>query len=398
LPEGDRSWSYNKGFIFYCLQQVLQLVRLLHHPENDVSDTILFLCYRKFTINDQNSVFLWTFLAEAVAQSFGTLSLWVCTRRHSECAVSLSWRNHMFTQHRKTLGHLALAGAVILSSLTALSAVAEEDDVNHKGTFLPSGLLITPTAVPQSAYQPLNPGLSEFPKFVAGGAVSLAKSPDGNTLLVLASGHNSLQDKNGNAFTNEYIFVFDIADGRSIKKQVIQIPNAFVGIAFDPSGQTFYVGGGDDDNVHSFTVQHGKWAESDDPIKLGHGPAAALFSGDYPPVTAGLDLTQDGKTLVIANYNNESITFVDLQTRTVAKDLDLRPGKINPADSGVAGGEYPFWVTVKGNEQPMSQAPVTAKSLWSTFRQSQLRRSSNAFRWLGTRSRQFWIRPAIISM
>jgi hypothetical protein len=37
-------------------------------------------------------------------------------------------------------------------------------------------------------------------------------------------------------------------------------------------------------------------------------------------------------------------------TRTVVKELDLRPGKNNPADSGQPGGEYPFWVTVKGND------------------------------------------------
>jgi YVTN family beta-propeller protein len=27
-------------------------------------------------------------------------------------------------------------------------------------------------------------------------------------------------------------------------------------------------------------------------------------------------------------------------------ELDLRPGKVNPANSGVPGGEYPFWVVV----------------------------------------------------
>ena len=256
----------------------------------------------------------------------------------------------MFIRYVKPL-HYLVFGVVALASLAGPSpAVADEDDVSPKGTFLPSGLVITPTAVPGAAYQPLNPEISEFPKFVAGGAVSTAKSPDGKTLLVLASGHNSLEDKKGNSLSNEYIFVFDIAGGKSIKKQVIQIPNAFVGIAFDPTGQTFYVGGGNDDNVHSFTLQQGKWAESGPPIKLGHSPAVALYSGDYPPVTGGLDLTQDGKTLVIANYNNESITFVDLPTRTVVKDLDLRPGKNNPADSGKPGGEYPFWVTVKGND------------------------------------------------
>src|SRR5262249_26063747 len=43
------------------------------------------------------------------------------------------------------------------------------------------------------------------------------------------------------------------------------------------------------------------------------------------------------------------ISFIDLTTRAVVKELDLRPGKIDPADSGVPGGEYPFWVTVKSN-------------------------------------------------
>ncbi|MGA8482111.1 MAG: alkaline phosphatase family protein [Chthoniobacterales bacterium] len=52
---------------------------------------------------------------------------------------------------------------------------------------------------------------------------------------------------------------------------------------------------------------------------------------------------------MVTNYNNESISFIDAATRTVVKELDLRPGKNNSADSGVAGGEYPFWVSVKGN-------------------------------------------------
>ena len=29
--------------------------------------------------------------------------------------------------------------------------------------------------------------------------------------------------------------------------------------------------------------------------------------------------------------------------------LDLRPGKINPANVGVPGGEYPFRVVINGN-------------------------------------------------
>jgi DNA-binding beta-propeller fold protein YncE len=173
----------------------------------------------------------------------------------------------------------------------------------------------------------------------------------------LTGGHNNLS-QGKNSFSNEYIFVFDISGGKPVKKQVLQVPNAFVGITFDPTGQTFYVAGGGDDNIRTFAIQNGRWAESGTPIKLGHtiviqgqtvGNAVALFPGDLPGVTGGIDVTQDGKTLVVTNYSNESLSFIDLATRTVVKELDLRPGKNNPANSGKPGGEYPNWVTVKGN-------------------------------------------------
>jgi DNA-binding beta-propeller fold protein YncE len=250
----------------------------------------------------------------------------------------------MLMPNKKPLLRLACSSAVALSSLAALSPAMADH-----GTFLPSGLTITPTAAPKSTYEALNPELPEFPNFIAGGALSTVKSPDGKTLLVLTGGHNNLTDTKGKSFNNEYIFVFDISEGKPVKKQVVQVPNAFVGIAFDPTGQTFYVAGGGDDNIHAFTIQGGQWAESGTPIKLGHSSGVALFPGDLPGVAAGIDLTQDGKTLVVANYTNESISFIDLQTRKVVQEIDLRPGKINPADSGKAGGEYPFWVTVKGN-------------------------------------------------
>jgi DNA-binding beta-propeller fold protein YncE len=42
---------------------------------------------------------------------------------------------------------------------------------------------------------------------------------------------------------------------------------------------------------------------------------------------------------------------VDIASRMKIGELDLRPGKINPAQTGVPGGEYPFWVSIKGNSK-----------------------------------------------
>ncbi len=248
----------------------------------------------------------------------------------------------------KTIGSLRAAGALAFSSIVGLSLAIAADEVHAQGTFLPTGVEITPTAAPGSTYEALNPHLSDLPNVIAGGAISTVKSPDGNTLLVLASGYNSWSAKTPE--TNEYIFVFDISAGKPVRKQVIKIPNSFIGIAFDPTGKNFYVGGGVDDNIHQYSLTGGTWAENGTPIPLNHnGISNALFPTDVGALTAGVDITQDGKTLVVANHENDSISFIDLTSRALVKEIDLRPGKIDPTQSGVPGGEYPYGIAVKGN-------------------------------------------------
>jgi DNA-binding beta-propeller fold protein YncE len=238
-------------------------------------------------------------------------------------------------------------GALALTSLELIS-LANKGIAGPASTFLPTGLSITPTAATGATYEALNPNLLDLPGIIASGALSAVKSPDGNTLLVLVSGYNSWSAKTPE--TNEYIFVFDISAGKPAQKQVIKIPNSFVGIAFDPTGQNFYVGGGVDDNIHQYSRTGSTWAEKGTAIPLNHnGISNALFPTDVGALTAGIDITQDGNTLVVANHENDSISFIDLTSRAVVKEFDLRPGKIDPAQSGVPGGEYPYGVTVKGN-------------------------------------------------
>ena len=54
---------------------------------------------------------------------------------------------------------------------------------------------------------------------------------------------------------------------------------------------------------------------------------------------------------MIADFENDAVTIVDLASRRVAGELDLRPGKNDPAQSGKAGGEFPYWVAVRGNDR-----------------------------------------------
>jgi YVTN family beta-propeller protein len=249
---------------------------------------------------------------------------------------------------------LAVLGILCVARLTAIKA--DDDDKLKDGKFIPTGVQITPDAAHGSTFQPLNPGLSFDPSFVVGQAVTTAVSPDGKTLLVLTSGYNSQNFTSGpNAGntnpdeSNEYIFVFDISGSKALQNQVLQVPNAFDGIVFHPSGKEFYVTGGPSDNVHFYDLTGGTWAESGIPVKLGH--TAALGLGTITPGAMGVGITADGKRLVVANYENDSISLIDVAGRTVLGELDLRPG------NGLPGGEYPEWVAILGNTTAFVSSP-----------------------------------------
>ena len=213
----------------------------------------------------------------------------------------------------------ALLSAIPISAL-ALSLLTTSSLASDGGKFLPTGVQITPTAATGSTLEHLNPGLADFPKDIASGAMSTVKSPDGKTLLVLIGGYNSLSDKNGNTIakdSNEYVFVFDIATGKPVKKQVIQVPNTFVGIVFDPAGKNFYVGGplpgrfAKGKQVPKPTHDAGYWAAKTkgfdfsqedrlcDPEKFNRIIWEGLHGNKpYPTVRSGLDLRQNWKELL----------------------------------------------------------------------------------------------------
>ncbi|HEU5411018.1 MAG TPA: bifunctional YncE family protein/alkaline phosphatase family protein [Candidatus Acidoferrales bacterium] len=222
---------------------------------------------------------------------------------------------------------------------------------------LPTGMTITPMAAPGSFYVPLNPGLTDFPDYVAAQPVSTALSPDGKTLLVLTSGYNEMDDTTGRRIrkdSNEYAFVFDVSSnkpataGKPALTQTIEVPNTFDGMSWNPNGNEFYVSGGVDDDVHVFADQNGKWSEAGSPIALEHKKGLGV---DVKPMAAGVAVTADGKKLLVANFENDSMSVIDLASRKKTAELDLRPG------NGVAGGEFPFWIVTKGNDEAYVSSP-----------------------------------------
>ena len=83
------------------------------------------------------------------------------------------------------------------------------------------------------------------------------------------------------------------------------------------------------------------------PISLGHTSGIGI---KQKPMAEGVAVTSDGALAVVANRYNASVTVVDLRSATVVKEIDLRPGAIDPSESGTAGGEYPAAVCIEGSE------------------------------------------------
>lgn len=256
-------------------------------------------------------------------------------------------------------GHLFYAITVCVTFLS-LSVAAQQKKHKPAAEELPTGMSITPLAARGSTLQPLNPGLPDLPDFIVDHPISTAVSSDGATLLILTSGFNRNNDARGKAIpaqTGEYVFIFDIQRAKPVQRQALRIPNAYVGLAWAPDGSHFYVGGGKDDNVHVFAQENGDWNETEKPIALGHKTGLGIADRSetkvtpLDPMVAGLAVSPDGKHLLVANHQNDSVSLINLGTKQVIAELDLRPGKINPEQKGVAGGEYPFGVVFAGDNK-----------------------------------------------
>jgi hypothetical protein len=126
------------------------------------------------------------------------------------------------------------------------------------------------------------------------------------------------------AESNECVFVFDISGGKPLETEVLQVPNPFDGLAFHPGGKEFYVTGASD-NLHFYDSNGSSWAEAGTPVTLGH--TAALVLGKISPGALGMAVTADGRRLVVANYENDSISVVDIAGRVVLGELDFAPGQ-----------------------------------------------------------------------
>jgi YVTN family beta-propeller protein len=255
---------------------------------------------------------------------------------------------------RRLLGSINCGiGAIVALSMQASADSSAPQAATQQ---LATGQLVTPTAVRGAVQQFLNPGLSAYPNFIAGEAVRSQLSPDGSTLAIICAGQNSLYKPDGTLdvpASTQFIFLYDVSGAHKespVLTQVIPQTNAHVGLVFSRDGGTLYAAGGRDDVVYVYTKTGATWAPSPTSPKIALGHSNVGLGINVSPNASGLGLSADGKTLVVVNNYNDSISVIDTATGTVRYEHDLRPYFANnEATSGGVGGTFPFAVVVKGN-------------------------------------------------
>ncbi|MEA2473508.1 MAG: hypothetical protein QOE06_1423 [Thermoleophilaceae bacterium] len=154
--------------------------------------------------------------------------------------------------------------------------------------------------------------------FPTGGALT----PDGRFYWAVDAGRG-----------NNFIRVIDVGTGAVA--QTLPLPGGYVGIAFAPDGRRAYVSGqpaegtqpanakgkgGDVIHVYDVTPATGQATELD-PIALPAARDGAAASDELPPASnvnawpEGMDVTRDGRHLVVALGQADQAAIVDLRTR-----------------------------------------------------------------------------------
>jgi len=180
-----------------------------------------------------------------------------------------------------------------------------EDPRQVDATRLPTGVILDPAGV----MHPVGP----MP-------LSIAVAPDSAHVVLLLNG-----------YSRTGIQVVEWKTGRI--SQTLDLPAAFLGLAFSPNGKELYASGGNTDAVYQFHWADGK-ATLADSIPLGARVAGRRNGTRYP---SQLAFSRDGRFLYVAENLDDSLAVIDVSTKRVVQRQPT--------------GRYPYGVVVAPDER-----------------------------------------------
>ena len=198
------------------------------------------------------------------------------------------------------------------------------------------------------------------------------------TLPILTSGFNRnfgagrLQAAPGALQRIRLFSIYDVSGPAPVKRQVIQVPDTFLGLAWAPKGGRFYVSGGVDDDVLEYArasgpveTESGGFALRAAPSSRSAGTTTRAWAWRSNRRRRGLAVSARTawRPSLAANLQNDSVSLIDLADGAIVEQ-DLRPGVIDsqacrqrPA-AELPPRRWPGPPTPK----PMSPASATARS------------------------------------
>src|SRR5262245_24426051 len=125
--------------------------------------------------------------------------------------------------------------------------------------------------------------------------LGMVVSPNGVLLAVVTASN----------FNSRALHIIDLQT-RTVK-QTIGINNSFVGVAFNPAGDTIYVGGGASNDVKIFKATNGVFA------------AAGTIPISGGPQPSGLTLNGDGTRLYVALNQTNEVAIIHTATQAITR-------------------------------------------------------------------------------
>jgi len=267
-------------------------------------------------------------------------------KRHSTSAVSPGPARRVRGRRKEDLDDKESASLLDPTSVAAsamafaLPALADPDLPNVPSMQLATGQFITPTRR-RSRAAILNPGLAAYPNFIAARR-ALAAQPDGTTLAVFAPAQLARQGRRHDRRRGVDAVHLPLRRERRAPRgaradagdPADQLPR---GPRLSPDGGTSTPPAAATTRVRLHEDGRLVGAQRDDrarPRRHGLGVSVA-------PNASGLGLSADGKTLVVVNNYNDSISVIDTATGTVRYEHDLRPSSPATKASAAASADLP---------------------------------------------------------
>ena len=230
--------------------------------------------------------------------------------------MQVDQRKHPAGRARRMVFAVVAISAVLAGATSATAAVGRHRVAGPRGdgtSVTPYGWTVTP------AGRQVTLGDKPF---------GTAKSPDGKTILVSNDGQY-----------RQSLMVLDAATGDVRQSISYASPEAmFVGVAYSPDGQHVYASAGGNNKLRVYGVQADRTLVEGTPILLPTTNPAGVKVNHFP---AGIAVSADGRTVWTANSLSDSVSIIDVATRTVR----IAPVGANPYAVALSPGGHRAYVS-----------------------------------------------------